>query len=311
LYFPLRLALVALLTGASALSAQKNRLAVVPRVGETVRVSTPEHGPKITGRVVSIGPDSMAIARGRDTMFLPARLLLDGRVKTDNKTAAGTGMVIGGVVGMVAGLVAGSADECHNCWFDISPIAYAFGGSILGAGAGTIVGALFRKPIWSRAAAPVFSSGVLNGPLAAGDAVRLVGQDRKLNGIVTGGTGDTAIVRLASGTDTAVALASLERYVGEHLNRGKNTAYGAAAGAVMGILTYASASSDDYGTPVSVGEAVGRTALLTALGAGVGYLMGDRTRHAWTPVAPAPARSLAIAPLLAPARVGVVARLQF
>jgi hypothetical protein len=296
---------------ASTLATQTSPLAVVPRMGQTVRVRAQARGPKVTGQVVSIGPDSMAIARERDTVFLPARLLLDGRVKTDNMTAAGTGMVIGAVVGMVTGVVVGSMEQCQNCWFDISPFAYGFGGAILGAGAGTIVGALFRKPIWSRAAAPAAASGSFSGVLGAGDAVRLLGPDHKPGGVVTGGSGATAIVRLASGTDTAVALGSLERYVGERLNRGKNTAYGAAGGAVVGILTYARASGDDYGTPVSVSQAVGRTALLAALGAGIGYLMGGRTRHEWAPVVPAQARSLSIAPILGPGRPGVVAHLEF
>ena len=69
MYFPLRLALVALLTGASALSAQKNRLAVVPRVGETVRVSTPEQGPKITGRDFGVRVSGRVLEEGDCVCF--------------------------------------------------------------------------------------------------------------------------------------------------------------------------------------------------------------------------------------------------
>ena len=301
--------LIALLAWVPTLGAQKPRLAVVPRAGETVQVRVEELGTKIVGKVVSIGPDSMTIRFDRDTVLLPSRMLVNGQVRTDSRTAARTGLAIGASVGLLVGFIAGSSDRCSECWFDISPVASAAGGAILGGGAGIIIGMLFKKPLWSRAAAPAPSSGVFNGPLGAGDAVRLIGHDRNLNGIVTGGAGDTAIVQLASGTDTAVALASLERYMGERLNRGKNLVFGAASGAILGVLSYAGAKNN--GEEISAGQAVGRSVLLTAFGAGLGYLTGNMTRQAWTPVVPAPARRLAITPLLGPARVGLAARLEF
>jgi hypothetical protein len=253
----------------------------------------------------------MTLASEGEMVRLRSQLLADGRVRTDSKTAAAAGMAVGTALGGIVGFIAGSTNACSECWFDLSPVAYAIGGAVLGGGAGTIVGALIKRPVWSRTAAPAASSGSFNGSLGAGDAVRFLHQDHKLTGIVTGGAGDTAIVRLASGTDTAVVLGSLERYVGERLNRGKNMAYGALGGAVVSVLAYVHASNDDYSAPVSVGQAVGRTALLTAFGAGMGYLMGERTRTAWTPVVPAQSRSLAITPLLSPSRVGVTARLEF
>ena len=303
--------LAATLPWATTLAAQHPRLAVVPRAGQTVRVSGQDRWPGFTGRIVSIGPDSMTLARGRDTVLMPSRLLRDGRVRTGSRPAASKGALAGGAAGLVLGLVASSSEECHNCWFDISPIGYAVGGIALGAGAGMLVGSLFREPIWSRAGAPAASSGPFNGALGAGDVVRLLGPDRTLNGIVTGGMGDTAIVRLETGSDTAVALGSLERYIGERLSRGRSMAYGAATGALFGVGLYIGASRDDYAAPVSAAQAVGRTALLTALGGGIGYLIGNKTRPAWTPVAPTQARSFAITPYLGPARVGMVARLEF
>jgi hypothetical protein len=220
-------------------------------------------------------------------------------------------MAIGTSVGLIAGFIAGNASQCSTCWFDLSPVAYAVGGAVLGGGAGTIVGALFKRPVWSRAAAPAASSGSFNGSVGAGDAVRLVGAVRTLNGVVVGGTGDTAIVRLAAGADTAVALGSLERYVGERINRGKNMVYGAVGGVLVGLLAYIGANSEDYVGEVTVGEAVGRTALLAAAGAGLGYLMGERTRQAWAPVVPARTSALRLAPLLGPDGVGAVARFAF
>ena len=307
MFSPRLLASLAALLGSTAtLTAQNPRLAVVPRIGQTVQVRGT--GPKITGRVVHIDPDSVAVTRDRDTVRLPSRLLAQGRVRTGSRPAASTGAYVGGAVGLLVGLIASSQDECHNCWFDISPIGYAVGGMALGAGAGILVGALFKQPIWSRAAVPTAPDGMFRGSLGAGDAVRLVGPERMPIGIVTGGAGDTAIVRLQSGADTAVALASIERYVGERLNRGRNMVYGAASGAIVGALAYVGANNN--GAEIPAGEAVGRTVLLTALGAGIGYLTGSKTRHAWASVVPQPT-SLRVAPLLRPGGVGAAVTYTF
>lgn len=303
--------LAAVLGWASIVAAQSPRLAVVPRVGQTVRLLAQDHGRRLTGRVTRIGPDSLAVVLDRDTLVFPSRLLrTEGRVRTGSRPAAATGAYLGGAVGLLVGLIAASEEDCRNCWFDISPFAYAVGGIALGAGAGILVGSAFKQPIWTRATPPGAAAGPFNGSLGAGDVVRLIGRERRPIGIVTGGAGDTATVRLQSGTDTAVALGSLERYMGERLHRSKNMAYGAASGVVLGVLGSVAANNNDP-EQVSAGQAIARTTLLAALGAGIGYLTGTRTRQAWAPVVPSHAPALSVTPVIGPGRVGAVARYAF
>jgi hypothetical protein len=301
--------LAALLTLAPVLAAQSPRLAVVPRVGQTVRIRVVDGGSRVNGRVIRMGPDSMVLATGRDTLVLSSSLLDAGHVTTDTRPAIGKGAAIGAAVGLLVGLTAGLAEECTDCFMEVTPAAAAFAGMGIGGIVGALIGAAGSEPIWSRAAAPGKGSGPFNGDLGPGDAVRLVGLDRKPVGVVAGGTGDTVIVRLESGADTVVGLGSVERYTGSHANAGKGAIYGAVAGALSGIIMFAVQGNDEFSNPPSAGQAVAGTVLLSFVGATVGSLTGSKTRPSWTPVATPQPRALTISPILRPHRVGVMVRL--
>ena len=216
-------------------TAQGPRLGVVPRVGQSVSVPIPYSKVKVMGRLTHISHDSMVIEAKGQNVTLGSRLLDSARVVTGRTSGAGPGLVIGSILGGALGAFAGAtfiADEGSNCTYcGLEVAAYSAGGLVAGALLGATIGALTSVDVWSRAAAPGVGAPRLDGDLTSGDIVRLIGTSGATTGVVTGGETGLVRVQRPSGSDTVVALSSVERYVGERVSSAKGLLYGAVIGA--------------------------------------------------------------------------------
>jgi hypothetical protein len=177
-----------------------------------------------------------------------------------------------------------------------------------------IAAALLLSPLGLRAQAPPPAT-----ELSGGTRLRVLPRAaaRSYLARLVRATRDTAWVR-AWAADTlsadgafAVPLASLRRLEysrGTARHVGRNTLYGAAAGALIGGAIGAAAGQGDDGDilEVSAGEAAVFVGAVFALpGALVGALSGTRQTEDWAPVAlPAPSRPASAGPSVRP-RLGL------
>jgi len=297
-----------------ALLAQ--RLGVVPRRGQTVSVTNPETRTKVTGRVADIGPDSTVIQTATGNVILGSHLLSKARVATGSTKGITQGITIGTLAGLAVGTVIGlaSVEGCPTQDIECAATIFAVPGhamsGLLGGGLlGGLLGSAVTVPVWSRGAPPGAVPARFNADLTTGDAVRLIESNHKARGLVVGGSDHMAIVRLESGSDTAVDLRVLERYTGDRMRVGKGLEYGAAIGAAAGVAIYLFDPLNPLYGASTAGELVRGTLLLSVVGAGLGALTEGKPHPAWAPVVAGRGKSFSLSPILRPGRVGVVGRL--
>jgi hypothetical protein len=307
------LVMLSVLLVPSLLGAQSSSRSRVPRAGQTLRFRNLDENKWVTGRVRGTRLDTIDVEYAGRHVRLGHDDLIGAKVGSGTKPATlqglKTGTWAGMAVGTAAGLIVIAQDgEPASDWDGITVTGMMVYGTFGGAFIGAVVGSVTRTTRWARAAVPMAAPSALAGDLLPGDGVRIIRPGGKATGVVIGGAGDSARVRLDTGRDTVVTLSNLERYVGDGNRAGQGLLYGGLAGMALGALAYA--AMDEYEQP-GTGEMIAGVALNGALFAIIGAIALKGPRPAWSPVTPTGAIVIAFAPTVAPGRIGLVASIRW
>lgn len=138
---------------APALSAQTDRFSLP--TGTRVRVLDRSGGERFTGTILRITRDTLGLAVGGGSALvsLPTTRLASLEVSEGRERArsawrgAGIGLVVGGLVGAVSMRGDGTPG-------DIGVLVGFFAGGVLGAGSGTVIGAIAAPERWRPVSLP-------------------------------------------------------------------------------------------------------------------------------------------------------------